>query len=198
MDGEREDDESSQRALDEPLDGELLARSAAGDREAFERIVIRHGSLALRVARRLAPDRHTAEDIAQEALVRVWTRAGDFDADRARFTTWLYRIVVNLVIDVRRRSRSERLPEHYDAADPAPGAEECLELDERYAALWDAREALPARQRAALVLVYDEGLSGTEAAEVLGVSTKAVERLLARARAQLRERMQPGITRQER
>lgn len=197
MDCAREDDGSSRLGGDLP-DADLLARSAAGDRRAFERIVMRHGPLALRVARRLAPDRHSAEDIAQEALVRAWTRAGDFDASRARFTTWLYRIVVNLVIDLRRRSRQGRLPEHFDAADPAPAAEDGLELEERHAALWNARQSLPLRQRAALTLVYDEGLSGAEAAEVLGVSTKAVERLLARARAHLRECLQPGMAPEER
>ena len=195
---ESNEDESSLLGGGEPPDADLLARSAAGDRQAFERIVMRHGPLALRVARRLAPDRHSAEDIAQEALVRAWRRAGDFDASRARFTTWLYRIVVNLVIDLRRRSRSERLPEHFDTADPAPGAEETRELDERHAALWSARQSLPSRQQAALALVYDEGLSGAEAAQVLGVSTKAVERLLARARAYLRERLQPGTNPEER
>lgn len=192
MDGRSADDESSLHALGELPDAQLLAHSAAGDRRAFERIVMRHAPLALRVARRLAPDRESAEDIAQEALVRAWTRAGDFDASRARFTTWLYRIVVNLAIDLRRRSRPERLADRFEAADPAPGAEERLQLHERDAALWRAREALPARQRAALVLVYDEGLSGAQAARVLGVSTKAVERLLARARSYLRERLRPG------
>jgi RNA polymerase sigma-70 factor, ECF subfamily len=193
-----EEDDSCLRSGDHPPDAELLARSAAGDRQAFERIVSRYGALALRVAARLAPDRSSAEDFAQEAFVRVWTRAADFDARRARFSTWLYRIVVNLAIDERRRSRPERLSEKFEAVDPSPGAEERLALDERYRALWSARQALPSRQRAALVLVYDEGLSGAEAAEVLGVSIKAVERLLARARAHLRERLQPGMDPQER
>lgn len=197
MHGESEEDGISPHAHGGPPDDELLARSAAGDRRAFETIVMRHGSLALRVARRLVPDREAAEDIAQEALVRVWIRAGDFDAGRARFTTWLYRIVVNLAIDASRRLRPERLPEHFDTADPAAGAEDRLELDEYYVALGNAREKLPSRQRAALLLVYDEGLSGAEAAEVLGVSTKAIERLLARGRERLRERLQAGPNAEE-
>jgi len=192
MHRESDDDESCLQARDDPQDADLLARSAAGDRQAFERIVKRYGTMALRVAARLAPDRSSAEDIAQEAFVRVWTRAADFDGRRARFTTWLYRIVINLAIDERRRSRSERLAEDFEVADPAPGTEERLELDERFTALWSARQALPSRQQAALVLVYDEGLSGGEAAQVLGVSPKAVERLLAHARAHLRKRLQPG------
>jgi len=174
---------------DDVSDAELLARSAGGDRRAFDRIVARYGPLALRLAARIAPDRHSAEDVAQEALVRIWHRAGDFDARRARFTTWLYRIVVNLCIDLRRRPRAVQLPEHFDTVDPATGAEEGLEHDERRSALAGAMEGLTDAQRAALALVYDEGLSGAEAAQVLGVTAKAVERLLARARAHLRERL---------
>jgi RNA polymerase sigma-70 factor, ECF subfamily len=170
-------------------DAELLARSASGDRQAFDGIVARYGPLALRLAARIAPDRQSAEDIAQEAMIRVWHRAADFDSRRARFTTWLYRIVVNLCIDLRRRPKSEPLPEHFDMPDPAAGAEETLEREERGAALARAMDDLTAGQRAALTLVYDEGLSGAEAAEVLGVTTKAVERLLARARSHLRERL---------
>jgi len=174
---------------DDACDAELLARSASGDRRAFDRIVARYGPVALRLAARIAPDRHSAEDIAQEAMVRIWHRAADFDAHRARFTTWLYRIVVNLCIDVRRRPRPVPLPEDFDAADPAAGAHETLEHDERRAALASAMDDLTDGQRAALTLVYDEGLSGAEAAAALGVSTKAVERLLARARAHLRRRL---------
>jgi RNA polymerase sigma-70 factor, ECF subfamily len=167
-------------------DAELLARSARGDRRAFDEIVARHGPLALRVAARMALDRQSAEDIAQEAMFRVWRRADEFDARRARFTTWLYRIVVNLCIDFRRRPQSVALPEGYDPADPAATAAEAIEIDERRVALTRAIDQLPSGQRAALTLVYDEGLSGAEAAQVLGVSIKAVERLLARARARLR------------
>lgn len=174
---------------DDICDAELLARSAGGDRRAFDRIVARYGPLALRLATRIAPDRHSAEDIAQEAMVRIWHRAGDFDVRRARFTTWLYRIVVNLCIDLCRRPKPLPLPEHFDAADPAAGAEEMMEDDERRAELVRAMDDLTAGQRAALTLVYDEGLSGAQAAAALGVTTKAVERLLARARAHLRERL---------
>jgi RNA polymerase sigma-70 factor (ECF subfamily) len=79
------------------------------------------------------------------------------------------------------------LPEGFDPADPSANAVEAMEVDERSAALARALDELPSRQRAALTLVYDEGLSGAEAAHVIGVSAKAVERLLARARARLRE-----------
>jgi RNA polymerase sigma-70 factor, ECF subfamily len=171
---------------------DLLARSARGDRCAFDEIVSRYGPVALRVAARMAPDRQSAEDIAQEAMVRIWRRADEFDGRRARFTTWLYRIVVNLCIDFRRRPQPVPLPADFDPVDPSAGAAENVEVEERHAALTKAIEELPAGQRAALTLVYEEGLSGAEAAQVLGVSTKAVERLLARARARLRELLVAG------
>jgi RNA polymerase sigma-70 factor (ECF subfamily) len=176
---------------------DLLARSARGDRRAFDEIVARYGPVALRVAARMAPDRQSAEDIAQEAMVRIWRRAGEFDTRRARFTTWLYRIVVNLCIDLSRKPRPVALPDDFDPVDPSAGAAESVEADERRAALVRAVDELPSGQRAALTLVYDEGLSGAEAAQVLGVSTKAVERLLARARARLRELLAAGRQRSE-
>jgi RNA polymerase sigma-70 factor, ECF subfamily len=176
---------------------DLLARSARGDRRAFDEIVTRYGPMALRVAARMAPDRQSAEDIAQEAMVRIWRRADEFDTRRARFTTWLYRIVVNLCIDLSRKARPVALPEDFDPVDPSAGAAERVEADERHAALVRAIDELPSGQRAALTLVYDEGLSGAEAAQALGVSTKAVERLLARARARLRELLVAGRQRSE-
>jgi len=170
-------------------DADLISWSAAGDRRAFDQIVVRHGPFALRVASRLASDYLTAEDIVQEAMVRAWSRSADFDPRRARFTTWLYRIVVNLCIDHRRRVRPEPMPDYLDPPDPAISADERLVRGEQHAVLAQALKNLPVRQRAAMTLVYDEGLSGAETARILGLSTKAVERLLARARATLRERL---------
>ena len=179
-------------------DGELLSRSARGDRRAFDEIVLRHGPFALRVAMRLVRDRQVAEDIAQEAMVRAWSQSGQFDPERARFTTWLYRIVMNLSIDHRRRVHLEPMPENFDPVDPSAGADEMLEGMERHAALSSAIQELPIRQKAALTLVYDEGMSGTDAGRALGVSAKAVERLLARARQFLLQRLRRSSDQKER
>jgi RNA polymerase sigma-70 factor (ECF subfamily) len=180
------------RSYPEAADPVLLSWSAGGDRRAFDEIVRRHGPFALRVAARLVPDVSLAEDLAQEAFVRAWAQAGHFDPRRARFTTWLYRIVTNLCIDHRRRMRTEPFPERFERIDPAAGAEQMLEDEERQRALESALEDMPVRQRAALTLFYDEDLSGAEAAAVLGLSAKALERLLARARAHLRARLLHG------
>jgi RNA polymerase sigma-70 factor, ECF subfamily len=180
---------SNPRAYSDADDPQLLAWSASGDRRAFDEIVSRHGPFALRVAMRLLADPVAAEDVVQDAMVRAWSQCGQFDPRRARFTTWLYRIVLNLCIDQRRRVQPEAMPEDFDPADPAVAVDEGLERRERQAVLTGALRELPVRQRAAITLVYDEGLSGAEAAQVLGLSAKAVERLLARGRAYLRERL---------
>ena len=182
---------SGRRGYTDASDPDLVSWSADGDRRAFDEIVTRHGPFALRVAARLIPDPKVAEDVVQEAMLRAWSQAGQFDPQRARLTTWLYRILVNLCIDHRRRWRFEPLPEGFDAVDPAAGIDEVMERSERVRAFAKVVRNLPVRQRAAMTLVYDEGMSGAEAARVLGMSAKAVERLLSRARAYLREHLVP-------
>jgi len=177
------------RAYAEVSDVELVQLSGAGDRFAFDQIVVRHGAFALRVARRIVANPSIAEELVQEAMVRAWTQSKCFDAQRARFSTWLYRIVVNLCIDHSRRVQPEPIPDGFDVADPQMNADEMVEADERRAAIARAVDGLPSNQRAAMALVYHEGMSGAEAARVLGLTTKAIERLLARARAYLRERL---------
>jgi RNA polymerase sigma-70 factor (ECF subfamily) len=180
---------SNPRAYSEASDVDLVEWSAAGDRYAFDQIVVRHGPFALRVAARVVADSSIAEELVQEAMVRAWRQSRDFDPRRARFSTWLYRIVMNLCIDHGRRVQPEPIPEDFDPVSPQMNADEMLEANERSAAITRAVSDLPVNQRAAMALIYDEGMSGSEAARVLGVSTKAIERLLARARAQLRERL---------
>jgi RNA polymerase sigma-70 factor, ECF subfamily len=166
-----------------------MSWSAGGDTKAFDAIVERHGPFALRVARRLVADRSLAEDVVQEAMIRAWTQSRQFNAGRARFTTWLYRIVMNLCIDHRRRKRPQPISEGFDPIDPTAEVSDVIEADDMQITLARALDVLPGKQRAAMTLVYDEGLSGAEAARILGLSAKAVERLLARARALIRARL---------
>ena len=174
-------------------DADLLSRSAAGDARAFDEIVSRHGPRALRLAARLLPDPAVAEDVVQEAMIRTWSQASRFDPDRARFSTWLHRIVVNLCIDYRRRGRFEPLPDEFDPVDEDMSVDEKLSAEQRRSALISALQHLPPRYRAILALVYDEGLSGAEAARTIGVSAKTVERVLSRARGLLRDRLLPYL-----
>lgn len=176
-------------------DAELMAWAGAGDRAAFDILVARHAERALRLALRVLGDAAEAEDVAQDAFLRAWQAAPRFDPDRARFTTWLHRIVLNLAIDrARRRGRlpSAGLDAVQDLPDPAEGPETRLAEAEGREALAAALDALPPRQRAAIALAYEEGLSGAAAAEALSVSERALEGLLRRARQMLRSRLDPG------
>jgi RNA polymerase sigma-70 factor (ECF subfamily) len=182
-------------AREDAGDTELMAWAGAGDRAAFDILVARHAERALRLALRVLGDATEAEDVAQEAFLRAWQAAPRFDPARARFTTWLHRIVLNLAIDrARRRGRMPQagLDAAQELPDPAKGPEESLAEAEGRKALAAALEALPPRQRAAIALAYEEGLSGAAAAEALSISERALEGLLRRARQMLRARLDPG------
>lgn len=168
-------------------DEELLARSAAGDRLAFDRLAARHLARIYRIAYRLLGHAADAEEVTQEALVRVWQHADRFDRHRAKFSTWCYRIVVNLALTLKRRPAPEPIEAASELADTAADPEIAAEDRERRHALERALQNLPDRQRAALALVYDEELSGEEAAVILEISPRALEGLLRRGRQSLRE-----------
>ena len=149
-------------------DGALMVLFANGDPGASAALTARLLPRALGHAARVLGDRAEAEDIAQEAMLRLWRAAGDWRQDGvAQPATWLYRVVANLCLDrLRRRGRAEPL-EHPDTApDGAPGAlARMLEAD-RMAALDAALARLPERQRQAVVLRHIEGLSNPEIAEI--------------------------------
>jgi RNA polymerase sigma-70 factor (ECF subfamily) len=170
-------------------DEQLMAWVVEGDRRSFDVLVDRHLERALRTAGRIVGNHADAEEIAQEAMLRVWTRARSWQPRRAKFTTWLYQIVVNLAFDLRRRPSAEPLEVVGDPVDPSPLESAALEDLDRQRAVADAIRQLPARQRAALTLCYYEGLSGEEAASALSTSLKGVEGLLLRARRFLKKRL---------
>ncbi len=169
-----------------PSAEDLMLRVQAGDRAAFDQLAARHLLRLRRACLRILGDPALAEDAAQDALLRAWTRAGQYRPESGSVSTWLHRIAVNGAID---RSRSARplalLPE--SMADPAPGAEAQLARAERLSVLREAVAQLPPRQRDALLLTYAEGWSGQRAADALSTSTRALEGLLRRARLMLRD-----------
>ncbi len=173
----------------------LLARYASGDPGAARLLTARLLPRVLAFAARLAGgDRAEAEDIAQEAMLRLWRAAPGWREGEAKISTWLYRVVANLATDrLRSRLRRDRhtggrpveLSEAPDAADSSPGAEARLIAAQRMAALDAALAELPHRQREAVVLRHLEGLSNPEIAAVMGVGVEAVESLTARGRRAL-------------
>ena len=165
-------------------DTDLMARVARGDAPAFQALVRRHAAGAQRVAERILRNHALAEEIVQEAFLRVWINAARWRPEAA-FRTWLYRVVVNLCLNAKRRAADLPLGAAGDPAAPQD-AGTALERHERDRALAAAVDALPARQRAAIVLSYQEGLSNVEAASVLEVSVSGLEALLVRAKRTLR------------
>jgi len=167
-------------------DAQLMTRLADGDRSALAELVRRHQRSALELAYRTTGDRTLAEDIAQDAFLRVW-KSADRYTPTAQFSTWLYRIVVNLCLDVfkKRKPAAGDLPDGSDlrAEDPTV----ILERGERALAVRRAVAALPERQRIAVVLQRFSGLSIRGIAEATGATESAVESLLVRAHAALRK-----------
>src|SRR5262245_32819124 len=87
----------------------LMALVAQGDQRAFRTLMGRHMGLALRVAQRIVGDAAEADDVGQDAFLRVWSRASSFDPRVARFTTWLYRVVLSLALDRVRKAKHSTL-----------------------------------------------------------------------------------------
>jgi RNA polymerase sigma-70 factor (ECF subfamily) len=172
--------------MDGPPDHDLMARAAQGDERAFRELARRHAGGALRLARRILGREALAEEIVQDAFLRVWINAPRW-RPQAAFRTWLYRVVINLCLNAKRRPADLPLAAAGEPADPAHDAGTALELRERDRQLAAAIDQLPARQRAAIVLAYQEGLGNAEAAAVLGTSVSGFETLLVRARRMLRE-----------
>lgn len=164
-------------------DALLLARYAAGDTRAARDLAARHVPVLLGYARRmLGGDTAEAEDVAQEAMLRLWRIAPDWQDGRAQVSTWLYRVVTNLCVDRLRRRTAAPLDQIEEPADGRPGVVADMMQASRAAALEAALDGLPDRQRQAVVLRHFEGLSNPEIAAVMEVGVEAVESLLARGK----------------
>lgn len=174
-------------ALEDTEDADLLACYAQGDRAAARILTQRLTPVVFAHAFRLLGDQAEAEDVTQEAMMRLWRIAPDWDAERAKVTTWLYRVTANLCTDrLRKRGRVEPGLDHVpERPDPAPGAEAQLQDKARMSALRAALADLPERQRLAVVLRHVEGFSNPEIAERLEVSVEAVESLISRGKRAL-------------
>lgn len=173
------------RVGDDP-DAALLARLAAGDDEAARQLAARHLGRLHGHAMRMLGDRAEAEDVVQDTFIKAWRIAPRWREGQARFSTWLYQVASNACLDrLRRRRPTEDIDERVDAA-PGPGPEAVLAEAQRGAQVQAALDALPPRQKTALLLFHHQGLSQAEASAAMGISEDALESLLARARRTLR------------
>ena len=181
----------------EPSDEELVRRSASGDREAFERLVDRHGEALYRFATRTCRGARDAEDAVQEALLAAWRGAATF-REESSARTWLFQVMIHACRRAARRRAGE--PDRHEEAAAAEGlAADQSGPDDRTAArqaaaaLERALAGLPPEGREVLLLRDVEGLSGEEAAAALGVGIAAMKSRLHRARLELKERVEAAL-----
>ncbi len=170
-----------------PSDSQLMEETARGDREAFASLIGRHQRLVLSIAARYLGDRDEAEDAAQEVFIRLWHGARRYRPSSA-LEAYLRTLTVNFCLDMKRKRRFVLLSGEEDRPGPSNPQGDALR-EERRGAIDRALQLLPPAQRMAVVLFHMEGLNIGEVARLMETSPKAVESLLSRARAALRERL---------
>ncbi len=180
----------SEPMLEHLSDTALMERSARGDSRAFRLLLNRHLPRARAIAWRTLVSREDAEEALQDAFGKIWMHAARYDPAKAAFTTWFYRIVVNACMDRARRTPPRHAVLEDTVADGAISAELQLIGDERGTRVRVAVQALPPRQRIAIVLCYFEGMTNPEAAAAMQMHVKALEGLLVRARKTLRSQLE--------
>src|SRR6185437_8253375 len=178
-----------------PSDAALVTATLAGDESAFTALVGRHKKWLYRYIHRYVRNETEAQDVLQESLIAAWRGLKSYDPDRP-LEFWLRRIALNKCRDRARRQVVRRIllpwsngPREAAAADPAPAIDESLVESEQLRMARDAIDALPAKLRDPLILTAIEGLSQAEAAEILGLTVKAVEGAVYRAKKQLTEKL---------
>ena len=167
-------------------DEELLARVAAGDPAAVRALVARKLPRIVSLAVRMLGDAAEAEDVAQETFVRAWKQAPAWKPGGARFDTWMHRVALNLCYDRLRRRREVVTDQPPEQRYEGPAPDRGLEAADTGRRVAQALQALPDRQREAIVLCHYQELGNIEAAGLMGVSVEALEGLLGRGRRALR------------
>jgi len=172
-------------------DESLMERVQEGDHQAFSALVRRHTQRFYHVAYRMCGQCDEAEDIVQDAFLKLWHKPRSWDAARgAKFTTWFYRVVTNLALDYTRKKKPQAASDMLERfADESPGQLKTMQAQEEQIILEQAIQNLPDRQKTALNLCFYEELSNKEAAGIMGVGVKALESLLMRAKAGLRDEL---------
>ena len=171
--------------LSDISDDILLARFAKGDRVAARALTLRLTPRVLAHAVRMLGNHAEAEDVSQEAMLRLWKAAPDWRSGEAKVSTWLYRVVSNLCIDRLRKAQPDGLDTIPEPEDPRDGPADVLQRHTRARALQSALGRLPFRQRQAVVLRDLQGLANPDIAEIMETSVEAVESLLTRGRKAL-------------
>ncbi len=172
-------------------DESLMQRISGGDHRAFASLVRKHTNRFFSLAYRTLGQYEEAEDVVQEAFLKLWHDPQKWNPSKnTRFTTWFYRVVLNMCIDRQRKASfvsplnmPDLLPDSTEKQD------EKVIREQKERALEQAIQALPLKQKNALNLCFYEGVSNKEAADIMGVGVKALESLLMRAKAGLKDRL---------
>jgi len=187
-------------AIDHDL--ELMLRVRAGDAESFDQLLSHHRGPLMSFFFRMVRDQALAEDLAQDAFLRVYQARKRYQPE-AKFTTWLYRIATNLALNAIRDRKEPSLPSITEAETPdaesaaeklpdgKPSTEQALMESDRARAIRQAVESLPENQRAAVILHKYQEVDYRQIAHILEVSESAVKSLLFRAYENLRVRLEP-------
>lgn len=167
-------------------DSALLVAFANGDADAARLLRDRLLPRVLGQATRMLADRGEAEDVAQEAMLRLWRIAPDWRQGEAQVSTWLYRVTANLCTDRLRKKRGDvGLDQIAEPSDPLPSVTAQMQTRSRQLALADALATLPERQAQAVALRHLEGLTNPEIAEIMDITVTSVESLTARGKRAL-------------
>ncbi len=170
-------------------DEDLLALYARGDPRAAKQLTLRLAPAVLRLASNLMPDKADAEDVTQEAFLRLWKIAPNWERGQAKVSTWLWKVTANLCTDWHRKKKNASLDEIDEPADGRPTNEARLMDHDRAKALKRELLNLPIRQRTAVAMRHLEGFSNPEIAVAMGLSVEAVESLTARGMKTLRRNL---------
>ena len=187
-------------------DVQLMLDVKAGDEQSFELLLHRYRSPLVNFLYRMVRNREQAEDLAQEVFLRVYRSRTTYEPS-AKFTTWLYRIATNLAVNHARDTRHERPgntvrldePDQEtgttpDLADDSLTAEEQILKRERLAAIRSVVNALPERQRVAVIMHKYQQMDYRQIAGVLKLSESATKSLLFRAYETLREQLKEFVS----
>lgn len=172
-------------------DNELLDRIQQGDHAAFNVLVKQHHLKFYNLAYRYMSNEEEAEDIVQIAFLKLWENPFIWKKDKgAKFTTWFYRIIINLCLDKQKKRRALPLGDDIVIEDKQSNQQVAIEQKEVWNMISDAITQLPDRQKTALILCVYEDKSHQEAADIMKINIQALRSLLMRAKAQLKKSMQ--------
>jgi RNA polymerase sigma-70 factor (ECF subfamily) len=175
--------------LDDDNDESLMRRLVKCDHQAFSVLVRRHSEVFYRAAYKVVMNKEDAEDIVQSSFLKIWDRPTLWKGGKgASFKTWFYKIIMNACIDFKRKRKDITGTDLTDnVCTPELLADKKIILSEQQRLVEEAIATLPVKQRAAVTLFYEDELKQKEAAEILGLSVKAFESLLSRAKKTLHD-----------